>query len=85
MARVLLGVEQKQMEKVHDTPLNYVNLPECMVGCAALKALKDVKCRFTPILACRVPERGDYVLYSLGLPLFQISSTINFFTFHIVF
>ena len=72
-AWVLLGVEQKQMEKVHDTPLNYVNLPVCMVGCAALKALKYVKCRFTPILACRVLVRGEYVLQRLRLTLFKIS------------
>ena len=64
---MLLGVEQKQIEKGHDTTLNYVNWPECMGGCAALKALTDVTTWLTPISACRVPVRGDYGLYSLGL------------------
>ena len=71
---MLLGVEYKQIEKGHDTTLNYVNWPDYMGGCAALKALKDVNSWFTPILACRcMPVRGDYVLYSLGLKFFQLS------------
>ena len=67
-AWVLLGVEQKQIEKGQATPLNYVSWPECMGGCAALQAFKDVKSRLTPILVCRVQVRGEYVLNSLGLP-----------------
>ena len=59
--------------KGHATLLNYVNWPECMGGCAASIALNYVYSCFTPILACRMPVRGAFVLNSLGLPLVQIS------------
>ena len=70
---MLLGVEQKPIEQGQDIPWNYVNWPECIGGCAALKAFKDVNSGFTPILACRVLVRREYVLQRLGLTLFQIS------------